>query len=511
MKKILNFIFNRITMVGLFILLQIGMIIFVIWKLSNYFIHFYITCVLISVVVVIHLVSKNENPSYKLAWAIPIILFPLFGGFFYIVAGNNRLGKKFTRRLEDIYSRTVPFLQQDESIMEELEKQDKNIFNQAKYINDFSCYPIYKNTKTKYFSPGEHFFKALIEELEKAEHFIFMEYFIIDKGMMWDTILDILERKAKQGVDVRVMYDDIGCLKTLPYKYEEELRKKGIKCLVFNPLAPVVSIILNNRDHRKITVIDGHVGFMGGINLADEYINAIERFGHWKDAAIMLKGEAVWNLTMMFLQTWDFTTNEHEDYNLYKPHVYHPEPFEGDGYVQPYGDSPLDHETVGENVYLNLLHKAKDYVYICTPYLIVDNEMVTALSLAAKSGVDVRIITPHIEDKWYVHILTRAYYEGLIKVGIKIYEYTPGFIHSKTFVSDDEVGVVGSINMDYRSLYLHFECGTWLYKTETIRDIKEDFLEMLEIATPITLEDCKRVKLVTRLMRSILRLFAPLM
>ena len=511
MKKILNFIFSRMTIVGMFILLQIGIMIAVIWKLSSYFIHFYITCVLISVIVVIHLVSKNENPSYKLAWAIPIMLFPVFGGFFYIVAGNNRLGKKFTRRLEEIYSRTVPFLQQDESIMEELEKQDKNIFNQAKYINDFSCYPIYKNTKTKYFSPGEHFFEALIEELEKAEHFIFMEYFIIDEGMMWDTVLDILERKAKQGVDVRVMYDDIGCLKTLPYKYEETLRKKGIKCLVFNPLAPVVSIVLNNRDHRKITVIDGHVGFMGGINLADEYINAVERFGHWKDAAIMLKGDAVWNLTMMFLQTWDFTTGENEDYNLYKPNVYHPEPFESDGYVQPYGDSPLDHETVGENVYLNLLHKAKNYVYICTPYLIVDNEMITALSLAAKSGVDVRIMTPHIEDKWYVHILTRAYYEQLIKVGIKIYEYTPGFIHSKTFVSDDEVGVVGSINMDYRSLYLHFECGTWLYKTETIRDIKEDFLNMIEIATPITLEDCKRVKLITRLMRSILRLFAPLM
>lgn len=511
MKKILNFIFSRMTIVGMFILLQIGIMIFVIWKVSSYFIHFYITCVLISVIVVIHLVSKNENPSYKLAWAIPIMLFPVFGGFFYIVAGNNRLGKKFTRRLEEIYSRTVPFLQQDESIMEELEKQDKNIFNQAKYINDFSCYPIYKNTKTKYFSPGEDFFEALIEELEKAEHFIFMEYFIIDEGMMWDTVLDILERKAKQGVDVRVMYDDIGCLKTLPYKYEETLRKKGIKCLVFNPLAPVVSIVLNNRDHRKITVIDGHVGFMGGINLADEYINAVERFGHWKDAAIMLKGDAVWNLTMMFLQTWDFTTGENEDYNLYKPNVHHPEPFESDGYVQPYGDSPLDHETVGENVYLNLLHKAKDYVYICTPYLIVDNEMVTALSLAAKSGVDVRIMTPHIEDKWYVHILTRAYYEQLIKVGIKIYEYTPGFIHSKTFVSDDEVGVVGSINMDYRSLYLHFECGTWLYKTETIRDIKEDFLNMIEIATPITLEDCKRVKLITRLMRSILRLFAPLM
>ena len=510
-KKILNLIFSRMTIVGMLILLQVGMILSVIWKLSNYFIYFYAGCVVISVIVVIHLVSKNVNPSYKLAWAIPIMLFPVFGGLFYIIAGNNRLGKSFRKRLAEIHHRTVPFLQQDETIMEELEDKDKHIMSQARYIHNASGFPIYKNTKTKYLSPGELFFKSLIEELEKAEHFIFMEYFIIDEGMMWDKVLDVLEKKAKKGVDVRVLYDDIGCLKTLPYKYEEELRKRGIQCLVFNPLSPAVSIILNNRDHRKITVIDGHVGFMGGINLADEYINAVERFGHWKDAAILLKGEAVWNLSMMFLQVWELTKGVDEDYNLYRPHVHHPEPFESDGYVQPYGDSPLDQETVGENVYLNLLHKAKNYVYICTPYLIVDNEMITALSLAAKSGVDVRIMTPYIEDKWYVHILTRAYYEQLIKVGIKIYEYTPGFIHSKTFVSDDEVGVVGSINMDYRSLYLHFECGTWLYQTETIKDIKEDFLSMQEIATPITLEDCRRVKLITRIMRSILRLLAPLM
>lgn len=511
MKKILNFIFNRMVIVGLLILFQIGILISVIWKLSNYFIYFYIVCVIISVVVVLYLISKDENPSYKLAWTIPIMVFPLFGGLFYIMIGNNKTSKKFINKLEEIYQETVPYMPQDEVIMEGLVKQDKNIANQARYIKDFSGYPIYENTTTKYFSPGESFFEALIQELEKAEHFIFMEYFIIQEGKMWDTILEILERKVKEGVDVRVLYDDIGCLKTLPYQYEEKLRKMGIKCLVFNPLAPVLNIILNNRDHRKITVIDGYIGFMGGINLADEYINVVERFGHWKDAAIMLKGDAVWNLTVMFLQTWSFTTNEHEEYNQFKPHVYHPESFESDGYVQPYGDSPLDHETVGENVYLNLLHKAKDYVYICTPYLIVDNEMVTALSLAAKSGVDVRIITPHIEDKWYVHILTRAYYEQLIKAGIKIYEYTPGFIHSKTFVSDDEVGVVGSINMDYRSLYLHFECGTWLYKTEIIFDIKEDFMKTLEICTPITLEDCKNVKLMTRILRSILRLFAPLM
>lgn len=511
MKKFLNLIFSRMAVVGLLILLQLGVIITVIVKLSDYFVYFYGICILLSIIVIMHLVSKNDNPSYKLAWAIPILSFPLFGGLFYIIAGKNKASKKFVKKLQDAVDHTIPFMPQNEGVFEAMEKQDKHIASQARYIKDYSSFPIYQHTTTRYLSPGESFYQALLQELEKAQHFIFMEYFIIQEGKMWDQILEILERKAKEGVDVRVMYDDVGCVKTLPYKYEEVLCKKGIKCMVFNPLAPALNIIMNNRDHRKITVIDGYIGFMGGINLADEYINVVERFGHWKDAALMLKGEAVWNLTMMFLQTWSFTSNAYEDYAPFRPHVHHEAPFKSDGFVQPYGDSPLDHETVGENVYLNLLHKAKDYVYICTPYLIVDNEMVTALSLAAKSGVDVRIITPHIEDKWYVHILTRAYYEELIKAGIKIYEYTPGFIHSKTFVSDDEIGIVGSINMDYRSLYLHFECGTWLYQTSTVMDIKEDFLKTLERCMPITLEDCKNVKFRTKVLRSILRLFAPLM
>ena len=511
MKKVLKFIFSRMVIVGVLIVFQIGVIIWVVWKLSNYFFYFYIFCMLISIITVIYLVSKNENPSYKLAWAIPIMLFPLFGGLFYLIAGKNKRDKKFAGRLERVCSTTMPYLLQDQTIIEKLEKQDKHIGNQARYIKDYSYYPIYEHTTSRYLSPGEEFFKVIIEELKKAKHFIFMEYFIVHEGKMWDTILEILEQKAKEGVEVRMMYDDAGSLTTLPYKYDAILREKGIKCRVFNPLAPVLNIILNNRDHRKITVIDGYVGFMGGINLADEYINEVERFGHWKDAAIMLKGDAVWNLTIMFMQTWDFLGNSYEDYNLYKPNLYHPEEFETDGFVQPYGDSPLDHETVGANVYLNLLYKAKNYVYICTPYLIVDSEMITALSLAAKSGVDIRIVTPHKEDKWYVHILTRAYYEQLIKVGIKIYEYTPGFIHSKTFVCDDEIGIVGSINMDYRSLYLHFECGTWLYKTSTVKAIKEDFMDTLKVCQQVTLAECKKVKVTTKLARAVLRLFAPLM
>lgn len=504
-------IFNRMVIVGLLIILQLGILITVIWKLSTYFMYFYGISLLLSAIVLLHLISKEGNPSYKIAWAIPILLFPVFGGFLYILLGNTKTNKKLTKGLNEINERTIQFLKQDPKIIEDIQAEDRSIANQMKYIKDFSLFPAYKNTTSEYLSPGEDFYARLIQELKKAKHFIFLEYFIISEGLMWDSILEILEEKAKQGVDVRLIYDDIGCLKTLPYKYNERIEKMGIKCMVFNKLAPVVSLIMNNRDHRKITVIDGHTGFMGGVNLADEYINKYERFGHWKDAAIMLKGDAVWNLTIMFLQMWEFHHGIKEDYTLFKPHMYHPDTFESDGYVQPYGDSPLDNETVGENVYLNILHKAKEYVYISTPYLIVDNEMMVALELAAKSGVDVRIITPHIPDKWYVHTLTRAYYLPLIEAGVKIYEYTPGFIHSKTYVCDDEIGIVGSINMDYRSLYLHFECAVLLYKSKTIAKIKEDYIKTLDECIGITQDDCTHISWSKRLLRAILRLFAPLM
>ena len=338
-----------------------------------------------------------------------------------------------------------------------------------------------------------------------------MEYFIIDEGVMWNSILEILEEKAKEGVDVRVIYDDMGCIRTLPKKYYKILESKGIKAIAFNKFVPLLSVVMNNRDHRKITVIDGEVGFIGGINLADEYINEKVRFGHWKDASMVMEGQAVWNLTVMFLQLWNFNKEKAEDYEKFRAIKSYETNIESDGYVQPYGDSPLDGETVGEYVYLNIINKARDYVYINTPYLIIDNELVTALTLAAKSGVDVRIVTPHIEDKWYVHMVTRAYYTQLIECGVKIYEYVPGFIHSKTFVCDDEIGVVGTINMDYRSLYLHFECGVWLYKTKSVFEIKEDFLKTLEVCENITLDQCKNIKWSNRVLRAILRVFAPLM
>jgi cardiolipin synthase len=421
------------------------------------------------------------------------------------------MSKDFRKRVQESSEETKHLLHQEQDILKEIKNQDIYAFQQAHYIEQYSTFPVYKNTQTQYLSSGEAFFEKLQEEMERAEHYIFMEYFIVQEGMMWNTLLDIMRRKAKQGVDVRMMYDDAGTIQTLPYKYKEKLEVMGIKTVVFNEIKPRLSLGMNNRDHRKITVIDGHTGFVGGVNLADEYINAFEKYGHWKDAAIMLKGDAVWNLTIMFLQAWRFESYEKEPYEKFKPKFYCKECFFSDGYVQPYGDSPLDDEIVGENVYLNMINKAKKYLYIQTPYLVVDNELVTALSLAAKNGVDVRIMTPHIEDKWYVHILTRAYYAQLIEAGVRIYEYLPGFVHSKTFVADDEVGVVGTINLDYRSLYLHFECATWLYKTQSIFDIKRDFLDTLDVCEEISLEKATAVRWPTKIARAILRVFAPLM
>jgi cardiolipin synthase len=499
------------VIVGFLILLQLVTLLYAIWELSESFVYLYVFFIALSIVVVIYIVSRNDNPSYKLAWTILVLLVPVFGGLFYLIFGGNKTSKKFRRKIELAYKKHESLIPEGKGMIDSIAIEDKQVANQMRYIDEFAKYPPYENTLTEYLSPGEDFFECFIKELKKAKKYIFLEYFIITEGYMWDEILKILEEKVKVGVEVRVMYDDMGCLRTLPYKYEDVLREKGIKCVVFNPFLPLLSLRMNNRDHRKIAVIDGYIGFTGGINLADEYINKIVKFGHWKDSAIYLEGDAVWSLTLMFLQAWNFDNPNEENYEQFKPIPNINKKFESDGYVQPYGDSPLDGETVGENVYLNVINKAKDYVYITTPYLIIDNELVTALILAAKSGVDVRIITPHIRDKWYAHIVTRAYYAYLIESGVKIYEYTNGFIHSKTFVSDDDIGIVGTINMDYRSLYLHFECGVFLYKTKSVGQIKEDFINTMGISQRFTLDDCKKIKASNKIVRSILRVFAPLL
>ena len=330
-----------------------------------------------------------------------ILIFPVFGGTLYLLFGKSRIGAVMEQHYQKLIDETSEYLDESECTRKHLMEDDQSMAIQSEYIWKYSRYPVHENTSAEYFQVGDDMFPVLVHELEQAKHFIFIEYFIINDGVMWQTILNILEKKAKEGVDVRLIYDGFGCLTTLPYKYYEEMRKRGIKCQVFNPFRPILNIIQNNRDHRKICVIDGWTGFTGGINLADEYINQRKRFGHWKDTAVMLKGEGVWNMTAMFLYMWGIVTNTDtsSDFANYVPHRWHPDDFEGSGYVQPFCDSPLDDEVVGENVYLNIINRAKNYVYICTPYLIIDNEMMTALCLAAKSGVDVRIMTPGIPDK----------------------------------------------------------------------------------------------------------------
>lgn len=511
MRKIFHFLGNRVAVVGVLLLLQAFVLTVGIWKLSQYFVYLYAFFCLLSIVAVLWLINTRDNPSYKLAWAIPILIFPVFGGLFYIFFGGKRMPRRMKKRIRRINKSTVALLRQNPNTIEEIEFEDKDAANQAKYISNAALCPVYSNTYTEYFPSGEAKFERLKQELEKAERFIFLEYFIVCEGVMWNSILNILERKAAQGVDVRMIYDDMGSLMTLPYKYECTLRRKGIKCEVFNPFRPQLTAMLNNRDHRKIVVIDGLVGFTGGINLADEYINKRERFGHWKDSAVMLKGAAVWNLTVMFLQMWNYASGDEDSPEKYRADERALRHCGGEGYVLPYADSPLDYENTGETVYLNLINKAKDYVYITTPYLIVDNELNVALCNAAKSGVDVRIITPHVPDKWYAYMVTQAYYPQLIEAGVKIYEYTPGFIHAKNFVVDDKYATVGTINMDYRSMYLNFECGVWMYRTASVMQVKRDYLETLEKCAQVTRSELRKTGGIKRLLQAILRVFAPLL
>ena len=509
MNVLLKRVVQRVILLVSSFILQIGVISFFLLKYSESFFDFYLASLTLSIIIVFIIINNKSNPSYKIAWIVPVMIFPIFGGLFYLLYGGNKLSTREKLKMVIQNIEMTNSLKQDDEIIKKI--GDKSIYakNQSEYILNYAKCPVYNNTETTYFKIGEEKFEALLRELKKAEKFIFLEYFIIQEGKMFNSILKILEEKAKQGVDVRLIYDDVGCIVTLPHNYKNTLEAKGIKCRVFNPIKPFFTRRLNNRDHRKIVVIDGDVGFTGGINLADEYINEYEKHGYWKDAGIMLKGDAVWNLTVMFLSMWDYIDNKEEDYIKFKPskNKY----YNSKGYVQPFDDSPLINEPIGETVYLNLINKAKDYIYINTPYLIIDNEMATALKIAAKSGVDIKIVTPYIPDKKFVHAVTKSYYESFIKDGIEIYEFTPGFMHAKTFVVDDEYGVVGSINLDFRSLYLHYECGVWLYKTESIKSMKDDYLETLKKCHKVTMEECKNTSSIRKVLRLIIRMFAPLL
>lgn len=510
-KKLLSILTHRTVIVALMLLLQVGLFMATILRFSEYFVYFYLICVLISLFVVLHIISKKSDPGYKIAWIVPILLVPVFGGLIYLLCGGTGVSKRLGQRLEEVEARFSGAMERDKKA-EALAPFGQDAVNQSRYLEEYANCPLYTNTWTRYFPLGDLAFQPMLEELRKAKKYIFLEYFIIEPGVFWDAILEILEQKAREGVDVRVIYDDVGSLYTLPKNYDQVLRAKGIQCHVFNRFVPILSLRLNNRDHRKICVIDGHTAFTGGINLADEYINAKVKYGHWKDCAILLKGEGAWSMAAMFLSMWEYFSGKKEDYDAYRPLALPPEAEQGkDAWVQPYTDSPLDGEPVGETVYLNLISKAKNYVYLMTPYLIISDSVNTALCSAAKSGVDVRIITPHIPDKKTIFETTRAHYSPLLEAGVRIFEYTPGFVHAKCFAVDDLYATVGTVNMDYRSMFLHFENGVWLCGGPTVLDVKKDILDTLEKSQEVTLEAARNHSFFRLLFRSVLRVFAPLM
>ena len=501
------------------LLVQIALFLFLIAGTGIYITNTYIVMNVISVIVCIFLINKTGKAGFKLTWIFLILLVPFFGGVLYIAlnfwSNPKKIRRELDRNIKD--SKEAFFLSGNR--LDELINIYPDFRTNAFYLQEYAGFPVYGNTRQVYFPSGESFFYRVLEELEKAKKYIFLEFFILKEGLMFNSIMKILERKAAEGLDIRIMYDDLGCFFTLPPDFQKTLKKKEIKSFVFNKFRPIVSSLQNNRDHRKIIVIDGIVAFTGGLNLADEYINAVERFGHWKDAAIMIEGDAAWSLTLIFLQMWNLGFKEKDDYPAFFPWkeniIDHTaegvtEGFESWGYVQPYADSPIDHENVGEHVYIQIINQARKYVYINTPYLIVDDNLLSALTLAAKSGVDVRIITPHRWDKWFVATTSRSYYRRLINAGVKLYEYTSGFNHGKTFVSDDKIATVGTTNLDFRSLYLHFECGVLVYASETITAIKEDFMRTLYASQEITLKDCSR-NAFQRVIQDTLRVFAPLM
>ncbi len=507
-RGILNVIFGRSMLMLLMMLIQVLLLVLVFRSLESFIPYIYGLMMVFYGVLIVHLVNDTSNPAIKISWILLIVLLPAVGVMLYLFVRMDLGHRVLNARLSTLIKETRQFVPNRETFRRRLRADNPERYGLAGYTWRHGNFPVYDNTSVKYLPTGEESMAEMVRQIEKAEKFIFLEFFIIEEGYMWGRVLKLLEDKVKQGVEVRVMYDGTCAFFKLPYRYPEKLRALGIQCKMFSPIRPMISTHYNNRDHRKILVIDGHTAFTGGVNLADEYINRRTLHGHWKDVSIMFKGEAVRSFTLMFLQMWNIT-ERWDDYPKYLS--VEPIATGAPGYVLPYGDSPLDSERVGEMVYLDIINRAQRYVHIMTPYLILDNEMITALCFAAKRGVEVSIILPHIPDKKYAFALAKTHYRELIQAGVRIMEYTPGFIHAKVFVSDDIKAVVGTINLDYRSLYLHFECAAYLYDVPAIQDIEADFLKTATRCQTIHLEDLKKIKLRTRIAGCLLKVFAPLM
>ena len=509
MKAIFGKIFNRFTIMVILILIQAGWYALLLIGLANYSQWISIAFTITSALIALFVIWRDDNPAYKMGWILLICLLPILGGTMYIFFGNKRPSKGIKRKIDAQEALHPNDLKQELNLDGKINTRLRDTIDYLSHRGPYP-YPAWGNTKVDYYSVGEAMYLNMLADLSEADHYIFMEYFIMADGKMMDKIASILIEKAQAGLDIRITYDDVGSIQVLPRKLIEKMKSYGIKFLTFNPMKPFLSLVYNNRNHRKILVIDGYIGYSGGINIADEYINEKNRFGHWKDTGVRLKGDGVWNFTVMFLNMWNAFKKTDKDYSRYKPYVYQIHKYETDGLVQPYSDSPLDDENVGENIYLEILSQAEDYVYIFTPYLVIDNEMQTSLALAAKRGVDVRIVTPGIPDKKMIYRLSRSYYKPLIKAGVKIYEYSPGFIHAKSYLADDKIGVVGTINMDYRSLYLHFECGVLMVGSRALQDLKADCVETIGKSKLIEEKHCRRW-FAGALFDAVLRVVSPLL
>lgn len=508
-SNLLKAVTSRLFFYAVLIVAQLYLLFHWMVKLSQSAVWVVTLMYVVSLLAVLAITSSEKNSSYKIIWIIAILCFPLLGGLCYLIW--QLLSLPARRKLAGAREQRASLYAQSPGCSSELKDEYPWLYTQSRYITRSSGFPPYAGTDVKYCRVGEEMLAEMLPVLQGAQRFIFLEYFIIGEGVMWDAIFAVLKERIAHGVEVRVLYDDVGSMTKLPRRCVREMREAGVKVAVFNRFKPAADPLLNYRDHRKICVVDGRVGFCGGINIADEYINAWNRCGHWKDTAVMLRGDAVQSLTRIFLQLWTATYKEPDGQERdFAPYLVG-ESVPSKGFVQPFPDDPGDKYNVAENVYIQMINRADRYVYITTPYLILDKEMSAALCTAAESGIDVRIITPGIPDKEYVYMVTRSNYLPLLRSGVKIYEYTPGFMHAKMFISDDCSAVVGTANLDYRSLYLHFECAVALYDTPVIAEIKKDFLEAQAVSREVTEQERERVGLLNRLVTSVLRLLSPML
>lgn len=504
--SLISFIFGRSGFYILLLLAQISIGLHLansIWINSSIY---FGGSILISTICLVIILNMDVNPYDKLSWAIFIALFPFLAIIIFLIYYFD-IGHKYEqKRIIDIEEETKDLLTVDVNLMRKLKKEDKSFYNIASYMLNKGNFPTYINTKCKYYPVGEDSLNDIVEAIRSAQSYIFMEYFILEKGFMWGTILEELIKKSQEGIEIRLMYDGSNAIARLNKEFILKMEEMGIEVKIFSPIYPIISTYYNNRDHRKIFLIDGKIVFTGGINIADEYINVYERFGHWKDTLVRLEGMAVERFTLMFLQMWHAGDHIRDFEKYISGHV-----LENEGYLIPIGDNPMRKEKYTKNLYTNILNTAEDYVYIMTPYLIIDNEMISALCFAAQRGVDVRITLPGIPDKKIPYLLAKTHYEKLTKAGVKIYEYIPGFMHAKTWLSDDKKIVVGSVNLDFRSLYLNFETAVFIYKSPVYKQVLRDFEIIFDISKEITIEDIKNYSKIKKLAGALLKPFAPLL